>query len=156
MSLAACNKNLKTASGDCTTQDGASINTHQVIGKWKKISGYSDNRSQATIALNHDILVVQPAYSNGVSRACLIPVDNGTPRSTALFKANYENDLDDKKVTYTFDSGGGSAPDTVANYSFAGSCGETRMTLNYANGESEVYEIINQEVTEPVCDNLSN
>jgi len=111
--------------GKCVTE-ASSTNTYNVIGKWKKISGYVPSRSKADLELNYEYLIVEPG-----TKACLTTVVNTTPTSFVYY-GDYTNSVPNRRLTLP---DGGSA-----GYSFSGSCGDTKMTLSYSDGTVESYK----------------
>lgn len=141
-----------SSAGNCTTAEGTVVNTYHVTGKWKKVSPYSPSRSTTELATNFYLLIAEDGVSLGTVTAPICMgnyVNNGL--STVPFRGVFENDVKNKKITITYNEGQGAGSSAVATYSFSGSCDDTRMTLSYTGGTSEIYQIYDPAVNAGDC-----
>lgn len=151
--LVACNPLASSGSGGsqgvCETADGSVVNTYSVFGTWKKIQGYDPPRTATELELNYDLLMVLPG-----STMCLVKIENGAAVSTE-FVASYSHDVNQKQLGIEVLNAEGQEP-MQANYSFAGSCNRTQMTLSYVgtaaqSSTSERYEVVSKDTASLNC-----
>ena len=130
--------------GSCEV-DGKSINTYQLIGKWKQVTGYDPQRTKAELESNFNLLVIQKGTT-----LCAIPVIQQAPQSTTEYTATYEDDINLKKVTFHYTAGPDANNSETSNYSFSGSCDSTTLTWT-RGGNIETFRLINQDVSTNPC-----
>lgn len=127
--------------GICQTTDGNVVDTYQIVGKWKKISPYSPSRTEAELAVNYELLIIEGGVQLNTVRApmCLANVvNNGL--STVPYRALYEHNLTKKMMYVEYTEGEGDGTTADIKYSFSGSCADTKLTLSYGS-TTEVYKI---------------
>lgn len=136
--------------GDCETAQGV-VNTHEIIGKWKKVSSSIDPpKSEAEQDFDFDIFIAEPG-----NVLCMGEVKNKATVPTAVFTANYEHIvaesiLDVQYLTNTRYPALANRREDI-RYSFGGSCDKTKLTLAYPDGNVEVFEIFSAEAKQGDC-----
>lgn len=145
----------------CNTADGSSVDTYQIFGKWKKISGYTVPRTTDELKLNFDLLVIKKGKV-----MCSERVVSGASDGFNYF-ANYVQDVPNKKLDLSVVTADSTShlittlnPDTTitgAQYSFTGSCSSTQLKLRLpgqgTNGGvlTETYELYNTSYDDTDC-----
>ncbi len=132
-----------TPSSVCTSSDGSTADFSTPFGSWKKVSGYSTPKTDAELALNFDVLIVEAG-----TRICGVRVVNGAISETT-FQGTYTNDTTNNRITIDY---GDDTTDT-ALWRISGGCTSPTFSLSYNDGSSEVYEI--QSKTEVSCSSPS-
>lgn len=127
--------------GICQTTDGNTVDTYQLVGKWKKISPYTPARTDAELGVNYELMIIEGGVQLNTVRApmCLANVVNGG-LSTVPYRALYEHNLTKKMIYVEYTEGEGDGTTADIKYSFSGSCADTKLTLNYGS-TTEVYKI---------------
>jgi hypothetical protein len=122
---------------------GVNIKTHQIFGQWKLLT-YSPPRNTTELENNFDLLIVEPG-----NQMCMVRVENGVATET-VFRAEYTHNVRDRRAVVSYTEGAFSGEDPL-QYSFSGSCGDTRMRILYNNGSVEQYGLFSVEVQVGSC-----
>jgi len=139
----------ENAKGVCQTESG-SVNTHNLLGKWKKISSNAETpTTEEEREFNYELLVVEPGAA-----ICLGKVVNKA-LAGAVFKGAYTHDVASKIYNVTYSAHiESSFEDTSEDvrYSFSGSCSDTKLNLVYPkDGTVEQYELFSTKVEQGDC-----
>jgi hypothetical protein len=131
-----------SSAGTCEL-GGVSVNTYQIFGKWKLLS-YSPPRNPTELEGNYDLLIVEPG-----DKMCMVRVSNGVATET-VFRADYTHNVRDRRAVLSYTEGEFTGEDPL-QYSFSGSCGDTRMRVLYNNGVTEQYGLFSVEAAVGEC-----
>jgi len=128
--------------GICKTEDPEGVNTYKPSGQWKRLT-YTPARSSSELEVNFDILVVEPG-----NQVCMTEILNGV-QAGAIFRGSYTHDVGAKSMLFTYEVG--LSGQENLQYSFSGSCDDTRMSLRSNDGSVVSYELFNVEANVGDC-----
>ncbi|MBP7844256.1 MAG: hypothetical protein KA116_05530 [Proteobacteria bacterium] len=129
-----CSNKNQTLSqqGNC---NGSS--TYSILNKWKYLE---PGKSADDLEYNFKVMIFEPGAG-----VCLTQVVNKVG-GAAIYKGLYEHDVSQREVSLSYIQGTNpttnrSGSDDGVRYSFSGQCENTKMTLSYDDGKSEVYQL---------------
>ena len=132
-----------SSGGLCQTTDGSVVDTYNIFGTWKKISGYSSPRSETRLQNDYDVLIVMRTGGT-----CRVEFENAAQTTITKEFYNFTHDVDLKSLELSSIDGeeGGSI-----KYRFSGSCGDTKMTWTWSNGGVEIFQYRSKNLDEVSC-----
>lgn len=144
-----------SASGVCKDSSGNTINTHEIFGQWKKVSGYlGGEKSAEELKYNYSVLMVEKG-----SAICQVSVVNRTAQAVKstdqeAYVATYSHDINARTLSMTYTAGAAGASSDQAVYSFSGDCSSPKLVLSYPGNSAlsqEVFVLQSKNVPEKSC-----
>ena len=141
-----------SSNGSCSTASGT-VNTYQFASAWKKIQGYSPEKSSSELATDYDVFMFEPGSP---ATMCIVHVSNScTTNCSITARGTYTINSTQKSVHIHYFEGP-TRPDDDATYSFSGSCDQTKVGMKYTDGTSELYLLRSLNVAAGACGSSSN